>query len=78
MSKSKKPEFIKSDPSKVKRNPVLEILHILIPFLIVMIGMQVAAQYWAHAVHFQRAYTDIPWYITKHTLFGLAKGYPLL
>lgn len=77
MSKSKKPEFIKSDPSKVKRNPVLEILHILIPFLIVMIGMQVAAQYWAHAVHFQRAYTDIPWYITKHKIFGLDKGYPL-
>ena len=77
MPKSKRPEFLKQDPSKVQRNPVLEVLHILIPLLFILIGGQIAAQYWAHAVHFQVYYTDLPWYITKHKIFGLEKGYPL-
>lgn len=77
MSKSKKPEFIKQDPSKLHRHPVLEILRILLPVLIVFIGGQIAAQYWAHAVGFKRFYTDVPWYITKHKWFGLDSGYPL-
>lgn len=77
MPKSKRPEFLKLDPSKVQRNPVLEVLHILIPLLFILIGGQIAAQYWAHAVHFQVQYTDLPWYITKHKIFGLEKGYPL-
>lgn len=77
MPKSKRPEFLKQDPSKVQRNPVLEVLHILIPLLFILIGGQIAAQYWAHAVHFQVQYTDLPWYITKHKIFGLEKGYPL-
>ncbi len=76
MSRNQKPDFLKPDVKDNSTKTWLNIIHFLIPILLILVGSFVATQYWAYKVEYRSYYCGKPVFVTKHSFLWLEEGYP--
>jgi hypothetical protein len=69
-------EFLRSRPAQRTRNILFDLSNLVIPVLIVVIGIVIFAQTFAHLVGYNPEYTDTPILVTKGKFLFLKPGYP--